>query len=416
MTGQHPRDPALAAFFGLGMETATGISVTPETAMRSAAVYACVRVLTDTLSTLPVHVHERARGGGRVRLDDHPATLLLGRQPYRALDSVQWRQMLMGHLALRGNAYAEIVLANDGSVAELIPLHPDRVRPYWAPDGRRAYEYFPERGERRILLQQEVLHLMGLSFDGLKGLNPIELHRETVGLSLASQQYGARFFGNGAMPKGGIEMGNGKLEEEAVKNFWKAWDARHRGVENMGRPALFHGGMKWVNIGMTNEDAQYIETMGFTAVDIARVFRVPPHKIGILDRATFSNIEHQALEFVQDTVMPIVIAWEAALDIALFSEAERRTRYVKFNLDGLLRGDFKSRQEGLAIQRQNGIINADEWRGIEDKAPIGGDAGGLYLVQSNMAPTDKLAEMQAQKARQPQPPKAPPEQTEEKAA
>lgn len=411
----HPRDPALAQMFGVGMTTSSGAIVTPETAMRSAAVYACVRVLTDTISTLPIHVFEKSGKGVRDQLDDHPLSLLLSRRPYRALDTVQWRQFLMGHVALRGNAYAEIVTANNGQVTELFPMHPDRVRPFWAPDGRKAYEFQPERGPRRILLQQEVLHLMGLSLDGLRGLNPIEFHRETIGLALATQQYGSSSFGNGAVPKGAIVV-PGTLDPEGAKSLREAWERRHAGPENQGRVGILHSGMTWTNVGMTNEDAQYIEVMGFSANDIARVFRVPPHKIGILDRATFSNIEHQALEFVQDTVMPIVVAWETAMNTALFSEAEQRTRYVKFNLDGLLRGDFKSRQEGLAIQRTHGVINADEWRAREDVSPIGGDAGGLYLVQSNMAPSDKLAEMQAAKSRPVQPPNAAPEQPQDKAA
>lgn len=385
-----PRDPVIAEWWGSSSLTATGLSITPNTAMRSAAVYACVRVLTDTISTLPVHLFEKTPNGGRRQLNDHPLTMLIGGRPHRALTSVQWRQMAMAHVALRGNAYAEIVMANDGRITELVPLPPDRVRAFWAPDGRRAYEYQPEIGPRRILLQSEMLHLMGLSVDGLKGLNPIELHRETIGLSMAAHEYGARFFGNNAAPKGALKM-PGTLNDEAAKILRESWERRHKGLENAHRIAILDAGMEFVPVGMSNEDAQYIQTMGFTAVDITRIFRVPPHKIGILDRATFTNIEHQALEFVTDTVLPIAISFESALNNALLTEEERRIRYFKFNLAGLLRGDFKSRMEGYAIGRNGGWLSANDILRSEDMDPIAN--GDVYLTPLNMAPSDKLLDV-----------------------
>jgi len=198
----HPRDSVVAAWWGSGASTAAGVSVTPDKALTSGAVWAAVRLLAETVAMLPLFVYKRLPKDGREADRDHPLWRVLSDRPNRWQTPFEFREMMMGHVLLRGNAYAEILATGGNPIEEVMPLHPDRVVPFWAPDGRRAYRYQPREGGQRILLQDEVFHIHGLTSDGLKGLGPIQLHRETVGEDLAAQEYGARFLANDATPRG----------------------------------------------------------------------------------------------------------------------------------------------------------------------------------------------------------------------
>ena len=297
-----------------------------------------------------------------------------------------WR----GRLALRGNAYARIVPADGNPVAELVPLHPDRIRVLpQLVGGRLAYEYWPRSGPREVLLQDEVVHLRGLSIseDGLLGLSPIDCMREAIGLALAAEAYGARFYRNDARP-GVVLKHPGRLSAEAAARLKHAWDQRFEGVHNAHRTAVLEEGMAVETIGMTAEQAQFLETRKFQRIEIAAMFGVPPHKIGDLERATFSNIEHQAIEVVTDTIRPWAVAWEQALTRDLFTQEMRRTHMLAFNLDGLLRGDIESRYRAYATGRQWGWLSANDVREREDMNRI--DEGDLYMAPVNMTPADKL--------------------------
>ena len=299
--------------------------------------------------------------------------------------------MLQAHLSLRGNAYARIVSANGAPVSALIPLHPDRVRPLPRPvNGRLAYEHWPLDGGREILLQEEILHLRGLSLagDGVLGLSPIDSLREAVGLALAAETYGARFYRNDARP-GIVVKHPGRLSPEAATRLKASWNSQFAGAANAHRTAVLEEGMDVVPIGMTAEQAQFLETRKFQRGEIASIFGVPPHKIGDLERATFSNIEHQAIEVVTDTIRPWAVAWEQALTRDLFTAEMRRTHMVAFNLDGLLRGDIESRYRAYATGRQWGWLSANDVREREDMNRIEG--GDLYLAPVNMTPAEKLA-------------------------
>lgn len=378
---KHPRDPGLVALFGGGTATAAGITVTVESAMRITAVMACVRVLSETLASLPLKTYRVRSDGGKEPDRTHPLWALLHDQPNRWQTSFELREMLVGHVALRGNAYAQIVSTGGRGVAELIPLHPDRVRPFFAPDGTRAYEYRPDVGPRRILLQEEVLHIPGLGFDGLQGLDPIMYAREALGLSIATEAFGARFFANDARP--GVYLQHPTLVSEAAATRLKeSWEKRHRGSDNAHRVAVLEEGMTVSAIGVDPDHAQFLETRKFQIAEIARMFRIPPHMIGDLEKATFSNIEQQSLEFVTHTIRPWAVRIEQSIRRDLLTESEKRTHVVEFDVNGLLRGDIKSRYEAFATGRNWGWLSVNDIRRLENLNPI--DKGDIYLQPLNM--------------------------------
>lgn len=384
----HPRDPVLAEWFG-GGATASGVQVSEESAIGIAAVYACVRILARTLATTPLHLYRRLPDGDRERADDHPLAVLLREAPNHWQTGYEFREMLMGHLALRGNGYAEIIKDNAENVLELIPLSPATVTPRWTTNGQEI-EYAVADDKRRVLPAERVLHLRGLSGDLLRGLSPITVHRETLGEHAAAQAYSARFFGNGAQPKGGLKV-PGALTPEQTKQFMEAWDSRHRGADRSNRPALLHSGLEWVQIGMSHDDAQFVETRTLTRRDIFSIFGIPPHKAGDLERSTFSNIEHQSIEFVTDAIEPWTRAWEQRLKRALMPP-EMRTRYfLEFDLKGLLRGDTAARSAFYRELFGIGALSANDVRRAENLKPI--DGGDQYFVPLNMAPADKVMDI-----------------------
>ncbi len=386
-----PRDPVVAAWFGAGSDTASGIAVTPDLALRQVAVYACVRVLAETMAALPLTIYKRTADGGKEEDRGHPLWPILHDVPNEDQTSFEWREMSMGHLALRGNAYSRNVQNNAGATTALVPLHPDRVRPFRVPQTRAiAFDYTPPDGPREIRLPGEVLQTPGLGFDGLKGLSPITLHRETVGSALAAQEYGARFYKNDARPNGLLKHPGHFRTDEELAAFKKAWSDAHTGT-NRHKTAILQEGMEYQALGMSNEDAQFIETRKFNVTDIARIFRVPPVKIGDLDRAIFKNFEQQNTSFVVDTILPWVTRWEQRLNATLLTEAGRRTHRIGFRLQGLLRGDHKTRFEGYATARQWGWMSANDVRRLEDQNPITG--GDEYLVPLNMAPAGKTLDV-----------------------
>ncbi|MCH8275892.1 MAG: phage portal protein [Armatimonadetes bacterium] len=310
-------------------------------------------------------------------------------QPNPTQTSYEFREMLMAHVALRGNGYAEIIPTAGNPVAELIPLHPDRVRPFWAPDKTVAYRYQPLNGPSRIILGAEMFHVRGLGFDGLSGMSPIRLHRETIGEDFAAQEYSARFWANDATPSGVLKI-EGTLGDEAQARLRKSWEEQQTGA-NRHRPALLEDGLEYEAIGLTREDAQYVESRKFTGLQIARMFRIQPHLVGILDRATFSNIEAQGIEFVVYTMGPWLRRWEQAARRDLFTAASRRTHFSEFLVDGLLRGDRKARSEFYKTAIINGWMSRNEVRRRENLNRR--DGLDEFLVPLNMTLSDALAQM-----------------------
>lgn len=352
------------------MRSGTGLRVSADSAMRLTAVYACVRILSETMASLPFVLYRTDASGGKVRVTNHWLYRLFARRPNRFQNPFEWREMMQGHLALRGNAYNRIVSNTRGEITELVPIHPDRIRIEILPSGEFRYRVTDRSGSESVLPRGEVWHLRGLSSDGLLGMSPIEIARESVGMALAAQDYGARFFANDAKPTGGwIEFPGSFKDAEAKKVFRESYQQAQSGA-NRGKVLVLENGMKFHEVGVTNRDAQFLELRKFQITDIARLFRVPPHMIGDLDRATFSNIEQQSLEFVMHTMTPWAERWEASIEAELLPDDEGLE--VEFDFANLMRGDAASRAGYYQSGIQNGWLTRNEARLAENLNPLEG--------------------------------------------
>lgn len=385
-------DPAAWLIDMLGAPTVTGVQVNEQSALSFSAVWACIRIISETLAMLPVHLYERIEDGERSRrklVSGHPGFRLIHIAPNPDMIPMVFRETLQAHLLGYGNAYALIRRRNDMTPVALEPLLPDRTAPYRSPSGRIVYRTKLESGEDRVLQSHQVLHIPGLGFDGLVGVSPLRKHRESIGLGLAAQEYAARLFGDGTHLSGVLEHPT-KLAEGQPEKLAQQWKNFRAGLKNAHGIAVLENGMKYHAIGIPPEDAQMLETRKFQITDIARIFRVPPHMLADLERATFSNIEHLSIEFVKYTMMPWLVRWEQELNRKLLTEDEKANHYFKFNVDGLLRGDIKSRYEAYHIAWMDGWMSQNDIREKEDHNPIEG--GDEYYVPQNMQPTSQLDE------------------------
>ena len=376
--------------FFMGSTTA-GKSVTERSSMQMTAVYSCVRILAEAVAGLPVHLYRYTESGGKEKAIDHPLYLLLHDEPNPEMSSFVFRETLMTHLLLWGNAYAQVIRNGKGEVIALYPLMPNKMEVDRDDKGQLYYIYTRSTDEAktgdvgRVLLRpQDVLHIPGLGFDGLVGYSPIAMAKNAIGLAIATEEYGAKFFANGAGPSGVLEH-PGTIKDPA--RVREAWQSQFGGSANSGKIAVLEEGMKYTPISIAPEQAQFLETRKFQINEIARIFRVPPHMVGDLEKSSFSNIEQQSLEFVKYTLDPWVVRWEQSLSRALFTPDEKTCYFFKFNLEGLLRGDYQSRMNGYATARQNGWMSANDIRELENLDRISEEDGGdLYLVNGNMLP------------------------------
>ena len=375
--------------FYLGGTTA-GKAVTERSAMQMTAVYSCVRILAEAIAGLPLHMYRYTDNGGKEKAIDHPLYLLLHDEPNPEMSSFIFRETLMTHLLLWGNAYAQIIRNGRGEVIALYPLMPNKMTVDRDEHGQLYYQYqrSPDeaggKNETVVLLPSDVLHIPGLGFDGLVGYSPIAMAKNAIGLAIATEEYGAKFFANGAAPSGVLEH-PGTIKDPA--RVREAWQSQFGGSQNSGKVAVLEEGMKYTPISISPEQAQFLETRKFQINEIARIFRVPPHMVGDLEKSSFSNIEQQSLEFVKYTLDPWVIRWEQSIQRTLLTQDEKKEYFVKFNVEGLLRGDYQSRMNGYAIARQNGWMSANDIRELEnlDRIPTE-DGGDLYLINGNMLP------------------------------
>ena len=385
-------DAGYSFLFG---RTTSGKPVNERTAMQTTAVYACVRILAEAVASLPLHVYEYQDDGGKKLVHDHPLYYLLHDEPNPEMTSFVFRETLMSHLLIWGNAYAQIIRDGAGRVLGLYPLLPDKMDVQRDDRGNIYYVYsrnsdenpmFKEYGNIK-LKAEDVLHIPGLGFDGLIGYSPIAMAKNAVGMTLACEEYGASFFANGANPGGVLEHPGVLKDPSKVR---ESWNSVYRGVNNAHKIAVLEEGMKYQQIGIPPEEAQFLETRKFQINEIARLYRIPPHMVGDLDKSSFSNIEQQSLEFVKYTLDPWVIRWEQSLQRSLLLLGEKGKYFIKLNVDGLLRGDYQSRMNGYAVGRQNGWFSANDIREMENMNPIPDEEGGnLYLVNGAMT---KLAD------------------------
>jgi HK97 family phage portal protein len=368
----------------------SGVSVNEENALENTAVGAAVRIISEDIASLPLTLYSRG-ANGRSRAFWHPLYNLLHDQPNPLMTSMTFRELLISHVLLWGNGYAEIEWDKKGQVVGLWPLRPDLTDPLYDPQSRELVYKTIVNNETIILPAYRVLHVYGLGFSGLKGKSLIRLHREAIGLSKATEKYGAKFFGNGAKPGGVLEHPGG-LTEPAANRLRTGWNEMHSGLDNAHRVAILEEGMTYKQIGLPPEDSQFLETRKFQIDEIARIFRVPPHMLASLDRATFSNIEHQGLEYVTHTLRPWLVRFEQAVSSRCLTNDERQKYYAEHNADALLRGDTKSRYEAYAVGRQNGWLNADDIREKENMSPLPNGEGQLYLVNGNMVPISQAGQ------------------------
>jgi HK97 family phage portal protein len=361
--------------------------------MRVTAVYACVALISETIAALPLHVYKKTtseKGATtQTKMTDHPLYGVLHDMPVAGMTSFEWREMQITHTALRGDSYARIVLGRDGRVRELPPILPDHIQPFRNSAGKLRYRWWPDGlGPARILFDDEVLRIPHKMLDGVHSLSPIATHRQTIGNALSANQFLRSFYQNSAQPKGALMVPEA-LSADAVTALRESWEERHKGSHNAGKIAVFDGGMTWQQIGMSMDDAQYLELQKFSVGDIARIFLVPPHKVGEMGAATFSNIEHQAIEFVVDTILRWVRRIEMRMNSYLLSTADRASGVsIALDMKGLLRGDAAARSAFYRAMFYIGAMSPNEIRAAEDMNPH--DGGNEFFVQGATVPIDSL--------------------------
>lgn len=384
-----PKNSTSGSAYRFYMGTSTsGKRVNERSAMQMTAVYSCVRILSEAVAGLPLHLY-RYTDTGTEKATDSPLYFLLHDEPNPEMTSFVFRETLMTHLLLWGNAYAQIIRNGKGEVIALYPLMPDRMNVDRDEHGRLYYEYTVSSDDAPINKQStvrlepyDVLHIPGLGFDGLVGYSPIAMAKNAIGLAISAEEYGSKFYANGATPSGILEYPGTVKEPEKIR---ESWNKGFAGSANSHKVAVLEEGMKYTPISISPNEAQFLETRKFQINEIARIFRVPPHMVGDLEKSSFSNIEQQSLEFVKYTLDPWLVRWEQSMTRSLIPQNDKSKYFIKFNVDGLLRGDYQSRMSGYATARQNGWMSANDIRELENLDRIPPELGGdLYLINGNM--------------------------------
>ena len=386
------RTSGSAFSFFLGGST-SGKYVNERTSMQMTAVYCCVRILAEAVAGLPLHLYRYTDSGGKEKDTENPLYFLIHAEPNSEMTSFVFRETMMTHLLLWGNAYAQIIRNGKGDVVGLYPLMPDRMSVDRDEKGNLYYEYTRVSEDAKTMNSKdmtvrlspyEVLHIPGLGFDGLVGYSPIAMAKNAIGLAIATEEYGSKFFANGAAPSGVLEHPGVLKDPSKLRD---SWTETFGGSHNANKIAVLEEGVKFTPISIAPNEAQFLETRKFQIDEIARIFRVPPHMIGDLEKSSFNNIENMSREFVTYTLDPWLIRIEQSMERSLLKPEEKKKCFIKFNVDGLLRGDYESRMQGYSIARQNGWMSANDIRRLEQLDEIPDEDGGnLYLINGNMVP------------------------------
>ena len=382
------RDPSDDFWFGpIGPAGAAGFSVTPDTVVQIPEVYDCLNVISETVAWLPLCVFRRRPDGSKERANDHPIDDVLHHRANDRDTALEFRMQMQWDFTLHHNAFAEILPGPRGAIDQLIRLDPLQVSWVTLGDGTGIFEVREPDGRIRRIERDDMFHLKRapLQEGGVFGRPKTETGREVLSRAIAIQDFAARFFKNSATPGGVIEIDQPFETDEDRKKFEAQWRKAYTGF-NRHKTAVLLPHMKWANVQATNEESQFIETSKEVALQIARLFRMPPHKIGILDNATFSNIEQQSLEFVTDTMMQWLVAWEQAIRRDLILDPDQFI--AEFNVAGLLRGDLKTRFDAYAQARQWGWLSVNEIRKLENMNPIAD--GDTHLQPLNMVPAGMI--------------------------
>jgi len=367
-----------------GSQTSSGIKVTTDSALHQPAVFACVRVISEDVASLPIKVYSKISDMAREGVDAHPVAQLLGKKPNAEMTPFTFKEVLTAHVLLYGNGYAEIERDNSGTVIGLWILLPENMQ-IKVIDGKVVYVYNSNQGQINYP-SERIFHIKGLGHDGLLGYSPIEYARETIGISAAMEKSGGTFFSNASRPSG-ILSHPAKLSEGAAKRLREGWQGMYSGSENTGRTAILEEGMKWEQLSIPHSDSQWLESRQYSLQDIARIYRVPPHMIGDLSRATFSNIESQQIAYMQSTLMPWMRRWEQEINRKLIGDDEQKL-YAEFLAEELLRGNTLERFDAYRMARESGWLSVNDIRKRENLNPIeGGDSyiQPLNFIDSNLA-------------------------------
>ncbi|MDE9427757.1 phage portal protein [Xenorhabdus bovienii] len=369
----------LSELIGLSYDTYSGRRVSPQLAMQLTAVFSCVRVLAESVGMLPCSLYEQLERGNRLAVKER-LHKLLSVKPNNYMTPQEFWELLIACLCLRGNFYAYKVKAL-GEVVELLPLDPGAVVPKLNRDWQPEYQVTFPNGECRILTQADIWHVRIFTLDGLTGLSPITYARQAIGLGLATEEHGSRLFGNGAVTSGVLQTDQA-LKDEAYQRLKTDFEARHQGLVNAHKPMILEMGLKWHQISLSAEDAQFLETRKFQLEEICRIFRVPLHMVQNTDRATFNNIENLGIGFINYSLVPYLTRIEQRINAGLVKNSKQGQFYAKFNTGALLRGDMKSRFEAYATGINWGIYAPNECRELEELNPREG--GDIYLTPMNM--------------------------------
>lgn len=389
-----PVSPQWFTLWLAGGGSATGLSLTEEDLLRVSAVYACVNLISNTVASLPVPTYERIEPRGRRRAREHWLYDIIQYEPNEEMSSFDFRKMMQAQLELFGNCYAYIERNGRMEVTSLWPIPAPFVRPFRNEAQELFYEISLPEKSITVLPQRDIFHIRGLSNDAISGYRPLMFAREIAGLALAAEQYGASFFANGAVASGIVEI-PGKLSEQAMKNFKESFTQKYAGLGKHHKVLFLESGMKWHQITIQNDNAQFIETRKYQAEEVARFFGVPLHKISSLEKPSYASIEHMAIEFVQDCLRPRLVNWEQQIRRQLLREADKKKYYVEFVIDGLLRGDVASRAQYYSKGRNDGWLSANDIRELENMNPIPPEQGGdAYLINGNMVPITSAAPAQ----------------------
>lgn len=373
------RDSGQIFIFG---QSDSGEMVNEKSAMQIATVYACVRLLAESIAGLPLHLYRAIphTEQDKERAKDHPLYKLLYRQPNPEMTSFSFRETMMTHLLLWGNAYAQIIRDGRNNILGLYPLQPDQMEVDRDKQGRIIYIYsantddVPDlQNKTYVFRADEIFHIPGLGFNGLIGFSPIAMMKNALGTAIAVEKYGSSFFKNGAQPSGVLEHPGVLKNPEKIR---ENWSDVYGGANNAHKVAVLEEGMQYKPISLPPEDSQFLSTRQFGVNEICRIFRVPPHMVQDLSHATFSNIEHQSIDFVVHTLTPWLVRWEQSIIKDLLLPEEQDDIFPKFNVDGLLRGDYASRMSGYATGISNGFLSPNDVHRLENMDLIPTEKGG----------------------------------------
>lgn len=387
----------LIDWFERGNLSTAGQRVTEETALTLTAVYNAITLISRTIAAMPITVYKRTDSGGRSPQPGHPVYRLLHDRPHTWYSPMQWEETALAHTLCGGNGYSLIERPGAGGVPvgmRLLP--PNKVQPVFTADGQLRYEYREKPGTEPTVSYSDVdvVHWRGLGSDGIMGWSPIRVCANSLGLSIATQEYGANFFANGARATGALSH-PGVLDDPARENIKKSFAESYQGTKNTGRPLLLEEGLTWTPLSIPPDEAQFLQTRQFGIAEIARIYNIQPHKLKDLSKSSFNNIESQNIDFVVDTLTPWLVMIEQELNYKLFTEREQRDGYyVKHNVGALLRGDLATRSAAHATALQNGWMSRDEVRAMEEMNPLG-EGGDIYTVQLNLTPVEMLGKQPA---------------------